>query len=105
MMVICEDAVNAGLVALATDMETGFVEGIALGATKSTCDAAPPEKFWQGLEPTVQIWPNARFPPGMPPTLQFKFPADAAPPAAVRVMRWFVASVAVTGESVTPLPG
>src|SRR5579863_2125352 len=105
MMVICEDAVNAGLLALATNIETGFVNGIAPGATKSTCDAGPPEKFWQGLEPATQIWPRTAFPPDIPFTLQFKFPPDAAPPAAVKVTRWFVASAAVTGERVTPPPG
>jgi hypothetical protein len=102
MMVICAEAVAPGFVALVTDTETGFGEGIAPGATKSICVEVPAFTGWHGLDPVTQIIPREELPPGMPFTFQLSMAAELPPPPAVNVTRRFAATVVAEGERLIP---
>ena len=59
---------------------------------------------WQGLEPSAQICPRVAFPPGMLFTLQFTLVFEVPLTCVLTVTRWFDASVAVAGETITLTP-
>src|SRR5258707_584178 len=68
--VICALALFVESAALAAVALTGFGDGMAPGATKSTCGAEVLVTVWQGFEPTTQISPSVVFPPTTPFTFQ-----------------------------------
>jgi len=70
MTVICALALFVESAALTAETLTGFGEGMAPGATKSTCGVVVLVTVWQGFEPIAQICPNVVFPPAIPFTLQ-----------------------------------
>lgn len=87
MTVICALAlfvVSATLTAVAV---TGFGEGIAPGARKSTCSELVLVTAWQGFEPATQIWPTAAVPPAIPFTFQFTPVMEVPLTCAVSVTR------------------
>jgi hypothetical protein len=59
---------------------------------------------WQGFDPATQICPNVVLPPAIPFTLQIT-PVFVVPlTCTLRVTRWFAASVAVEGDTLTVTP-
>jgi hypothetical protein len=101
MMAVPRRVGSAELVAVTL---TGFDEGTAAGARKSTLPEAGGAGAMHGMEPGWQIWPRIAFPLAIPLTVQVTAVFSVFVTVGVSVVLWVIATDAPEGATVTPTP-